>query len=221
MNFNKQVERMVAFMDQEGEERAQEIDAKTEEEFNIFVGQMVQTERLRINNHFQKLEKLVEKQKVIAHSSSVNNARIRILRLKEEVLEDVFNKTREQVIKNLSYTNEYRETMKNLILQACIKMLVPKQHIRVRKNDVHIASDVVTEVAQEYTRLTQLDVSLTVDNKFFLPDSVIGGAEIYDRRGKCKIVNTLQYRLSLIRKLLMPVIRHYLFGINPRRKYFE
>lgn len=50
---------MMAFIEQEANEKAEEIDAKAEEEFNIEKGRLVQQQRLKIMEHFERKEKQV------------------------------------------------------------------------------------------------------------------------------------------------------------------
>ena len=54
---------MMAFIDQEANEKVEEIDAKAEEEFNIEKGRLVQQQRLKIMEYYKKKEKQVELQK--------------------------------------------------------------------------------------------------------------------------------------------------------------
>lgn len=54
---------MMAFIEQEANEKAEEIDAKAEEEFNIEKGRLVQQQRLKIMEYYEKKEKQVELQK--------------------------------------------------------------------------------------------------------------------------------------------------------------
>ena len=58
-NFSPQIKHMMAFIEQEANEKAEEIDAKAEEEFNIEKGRLVQTQRLKIMEHYDKKEKQV------------------------------------------------------------------------------------------------------------------------------------------------------------------
>ena len=51
---------MMAFIEQEATEKAEEIDAKAEEEFNIEKGRLVQQQRLKLMEYFEKKEKDVE-----------------------------------------------------------------------------------------------------------------------------------------------------------------
>lgn len=58
-----QIKHMMAFIEQEANEKAEEIDAKAEEEFNIEKGRLVQQQRLKIMEYFERKEKQVELQK--------------------------------------------------------------------------------------------------------------------------------------------------------------
>jgi len=61
--FLLQIKHMMAFIEQEANEKAEEIDAKAEEEFNIEKGRLVQHQRLKIMEYFERKEKQVELQK--------------------------------------------------------------------------------------------------------------------------------------------------------------
>lgn len=50
----------MAFIEQEANEKAEEIDAKAEEEFNIEKGRLVQQQRLKIMEYYERKEKQVE-----------------------------------------------------------------------------------------------------------------------------------------------------------------
>lgn len=54
---------MMAFIEQEANEKAEEIEAKAEEEFNIEKGRLVQEQRLKIMEFYEKKEKQVELQR--------------------------------------------------------------------------------------------------------------------------------------------------------------
>ena len=58
--YKKKIKHMVAFIEQEANEKAEEIEAKAEEEFNIEKGRLVQEQRLKIIEFFEKKEKQVE-----------------------------------------------------------------------------------------------------------------------------------------------------------------
>jgi V-type H+-transporting ATPase subunit E len=65
---------MMAFIEQEANEKAEEIDAKAEEEFNIEKGRLVQQQRLKIMEYYERKEKQVEllkKMCVLLHTFTI------------------------------------------------------------------------------------------------------------------------------------------------------
>ena len=75
---------MMAFIDQEANEKAEEIDAKAEEEFNIEKGRLVQQQRVKIMEYYERKEKQIELQKKIQNSNLLNQARLRVLKSRED-----------------------------------------------------------------------------------------------------------------------------------------
>ena len=71
-DVQKQIKHMMAFIEQEANEKAEEIDAKAEEEFNIEKGRLVQQQRLKIMEYYERKEKQVELQKKIQSSNMLN-----------------------------------------------------------------------------------------------------------------------------------------------------
>lgn len=63
VDVQKQIKHMMAFIEQEANEKAEEIDAKAEEEFNIEKGRLVQTQRLKIMEYFENKEKQSSRRK--------------------------------------------------------------------------------------------------------------------------------------------------------------
>lgn len=82
--FAIQIQHMMAFIDQEANEKAEEIDAKAEEEFNIEKGRLVQQQRVKIMEYYERKEKQIELQKKIQNSNLLNQARLRVLKARED-----------------------------------------------------------------------------------------------------------------------------------------
>merc|ERR1712018_667600 len=68
-DVQKHIQHMMAFIDQEANEKAEEIDAKAEEEFNIEKGRLVQQQRVKIMEYYERKEKQIELQKKIQNSN--------------------------------------------------------------------------------------------------------------------------------------------------------
>ncbi|XP_006839887.1 PREDICTED: V-type proton ATPase subunit E 1-like [Chrysochloris asiatica] len=86
----KQIKHMMAFIEQEANKKAEEIDAKAEEEFNIEKGRLVQTQRLKIMEYYEKKEKQIEQQKKIQMSNLMNQARLEVLRARDDLISGLY-----------------------------------------------------------------------------------------------------------------------------------
>ncbi|XP_006169740.1 V-type proton ATPase subunit E 1 isoform X2 [Tupaia chinensis] len=88
-DVQKQIKHMMAFTEQEANEKAEEINAKAEEEFNIEKGRLVQTQRLEIMEDYEKKEKQIE-QKKIQMSNLMNQARPEVLRARDDLITGLY-----------------------------------------------------------------------------------------------------------------------------------
>ncbi|XP_028621002.1 V-type proton ATPase subunit E 2 isoform X3 [Grammomys surdaster] len=190
IDVQKQIKHMMAFIEQEASEKAEEIDAKAEEEFNIEKGRLVQTQRLKIMDYFEKKEKQIEQQKKIQLSTMRNQARLTVLRARD-----------------------------NLILEL-LRLLEPVMIVRCRPQDLHLVESAVLRAIPQYMMLCQKHLEVQVDQTEFLASNAAGGVEVYSSDQKIKVSNTLESRLNLAAMQKMPEIRRTLFGDNVNRKFF-
>uniref|UniRef100_A0A2K6Q4X6 ATPase H+ transporting V1 subunit E1 n=1 Tax=Rhinopithecus roxellana TaxID=61622 RepID=A0A2K6Q4X6_RHIRO len=190
-DVQKQIKHMMAFIEQEANEKAEEIDAKAEEEFNIEKGRLVQTQRLKIMEYYEKKEKQIEQQKKIQMSNLMNQARLKVLRARDDLITSVeFLDTCFIVSSNTSHCFLY--------FQAAVQKAIPM-----------------------YKIATKNDVDVQIDQESYLPEDIAGGVEIYNGDRKIKVSNTLESRLDLIAQQMMPEVRGALFGANANRKFLD
>ncbi|CAI6368565.1 unnamed protein product [Macrosiphum euphorbiae] len=220
-DVQKQIKHMMAFIEQEANEKAEEIDAKAEEEFNIEKGRLVQHQRLKIMEYFERKEKQVELQKKIQSSNMLNQARLQTLKVREDHVSDVLDEARKRLVKVTNNPDLYREVLRKLILQAILQLLEKNVTLRVREVDLSVVEELVEEVAAEYKTASNKDVLLKLDTDSFLSAQTCGGIELLAHKNKIKICNTLESRLELIAQQLVPAVRTALFGRNPNRKFAE
>merc|ERR1712127_747481 len=96
-DVQKQIKQMMGFIEQEANEKVEEIDAKAEEEFNIEKGRLVQQQRLKIMEFYERKEKQVELQKKIQSSNLLNQARLKVLQARDEHVANVLNDSKQQL----------------------------------------------------------------------------------------------------------------------------
>jgi len=220
-DVQKQIKHMMAFIEQEANEKAEEIDAKAEEEFNIEKGRLVQQQRLKIMEYYERKEKQVELLKKIQSSNMLNQARLRALKVREDHVRNVLEEARRRLGEVTRNPSKYAEILSSLIVQGLLQLLETNVLVRVREADQKIVESILDAVAAKYKDTTGKEVIMKVDTESFLPPDITGGVELQAQKGRIKIANTLEARLDLIAQQLVPEIRGALFGRNPNRKFAD
>ncbi|NP_001352369.1 V-type proton ATPase subunit E 1a [Danio rerio] len=217
----KQIKHMMAFIDQEASEKAEEIDAKAEEEFNIEKGRLVQTQRLKIMEYYEKKEKQIEQQKKIQMSNLMNQARLKVLKARDDMIKDLLNDARERLATIAKDPNQYQTLLEGLVLQGFYQLLESRVIIRCRKEDVAMVQTAVQKNIPIYKEAVKSNIEVRIDENTFLSPDISGGVEVYNADGRIKASNTLESRLDLLAQQMMPDIRVSLFGANPNRKFTD
>uniref|UniRef100_A0A667YS17 ATPase H+ transporting V1 subunit E1b n=1 Tax=Myripristis murdjan TaxID=586833 RepID=A0A667YS17_9TELE len=239
-DVQKQIKHMMAFIEQEANEKAEEIDAKAEEEFNIEKGRLVQTQRLKIMEYYEKKEKQIEQQKKIQMSNLMNQARLKVLKARDDMISEMLNEARQRLANVAKDPARYQTLLDGLVLQVsnhlgfhiCFtrlmvkdkgfyQLLEPKVTIRCRKQDVQLLQACIQKNIPIYKAAVKNNLEVRIDQDNFLSPDISGGIEIYNGDGKIKVSNTLESRLDLLAQQMMPEIRVALFGANPNRKFMD
>ncbi|EDW54974.1 V-type proton ATPase subunit E [Drosophila sechellia] len=220
-DVQKQIKHMMAFIEQEANEKAEEIDAKAEEEFNIEKGRLVQQQRLKIMEYYEKKEKQVELQKKIQSSNMLNQARLKVLKVREDHVSSVLDDARKRLGEVTKNQSEYETVLTKLIVQGLFQIMEPKVILRCREVDVPLVRNVLPAAVEQYKAQIKQNVELFIDEKDFLSADTCGGVELLALNGRIKVPNTLESRLDLISQQLVPEIRNALFGRNVNRKFTD
>ncbi|KAK3535961.1 hypothetical protein QTP70_021467 [Hemibagrus guttatus] len=220
-DVQKQIKHMMAFIEQEANEKAEEIDAKAEEEFNIEKGRLVQTQRLKIMEYYEKKEKQIEQQKKIQMSNLMNQARLKVLKARDDMIMELLNEARMQLAVIAKDKTQYLTLLEGLILQGFYQLLDSKVIIRCRKDDLAMVEAAVQKNIPIYKETVKSNIEVRIDKDNFLSPDISGGVEVYNVNGKIKVANTLESRLDLLAQQMMPEIRVSLFGANPNRKFMD
>ncbi|CAL8330162.1 unnamed protein product [Boreogadus saida] len=220
-DVQKQIKHMMAFIEQEANEKAEEIDAKAEEEFNIEKGRLVQTQRLKIMEYYEKKEKQIEQQKKIQMSNLMNQARLKVLKARDDMISEMLNEARERLATIAKDPARYPALMDGLLLQGFFQLLEPKVTIRCRKLDVQIVQASIQRSIPAFKEAVKINLEVRIDQDNYLSPDISGGVELYNARGNIKVANTLESRLDLMSQQMMPEVRVALFGKNPNRKFLD
>lgn len=226
---DRQIQQMIAFIKQEAEEKAEEIQVKTDSEYMAEVLSLKASASTQIRQEIadKRKEKLTAKK--IERSARVTQATNRTMAERNVKLNQLKADIKSQLA-SLSADKKYPELVKFLIAQGLLTMMEDVVQVRCRKEDLKIVQEAVKPAIALYqeTALTaagvKLNVAVDVDKAEFLASgpsaghvgpTCAGGVMLLAHGGKIKCSNTLDDRLELAFMKSLPDIRGILFGVRP------
>ncbi|KAG6556836.1 hypothetical protein Mapa_001783 [Marchantia paleacea] len=223
-DVSRQVQQMVHFIRQEAEEKANEIAVSAEEEFNIEKLQLVEAEKKKIRQEYERKEKQVEVRKKIEYSTQLNASRLKVLQAQDDLVRSMKAAAEKQLI-NVSHHHEsYSRLLKDLIVQGLSRLREPSVQLRCRERDFDLVERVLDHAKQQYRVKAKVDTpEVVVDSQKFLPGPpepgkpgpfCTGGVVLASRDGRIVCENTLDARLEISFKQNLPEIRKQLFGVT-------
>ncbi|CAF0745832.1 unnamed protein product [Didymodactylos carnosus] len=218
----KQIQHMIAFIQQEANEKVEEIEAKAEEEFNIEKSRLVSQQRIKIMEYYDKKEKQIELQRKIQHSNLLNQSRLSVLKARDDYIQTLKEEARKQLALLAQDKQKYSTILANLIAQGLFILMESDVQVKCRKQDFELVQSLIPDAVRRYKQeFNNREIKCVIDDKNFLNHDLAGGVELYAQTGKIKVANTIEARLNMIFQQILPEIRRKLFGINEHRKYYD
>ncbi|VDL63529.1 unnamed protein product [Hymenolepis diminuta] len=218
-DVQRQIQRLISFIDQEANTKVEEIDAKAEEEFQIEKARIIQSQRIKIGEFYQKKIKQLELAKKIKDSTLMNAARLKVLVNRDDYIHQLLNEARSRLLVISRDPVQYRTTLDGLITQGLLQLVESNVNLKCRAEDVDLVQSLLPTCIEELKRQTGIDCNVTVNTTSFLPKDCCGGVELYVHHGRICVNNTLDARLEQVADKMMPQIREQLFGVNKNRKF--
>ena len=161
---------MTAFIRQEALEKAREIEIKADEEFAIEKSKLVRQETSAIDSTYAKKTKQASMSQQITRSTLANKTRIKVLSARQEVLDDLFEKTRNKLADSTKDKGKYQEMCKGLILEGLYALNESKVAVRAKKADWDTVKKAIEPAKKEYKEKLHKDVEIVLDEKNPLPN---------------------------------------------------
>ncbi|KAL8103130.1 V-type proton ATPase subunit E-like [Apium graveolens] len=228
VDVSRQIQQMVRFIRQEAEEKANEISVSAEEEFNIEKLQIVEAEKKKIRQEYERKEKQVDVRKKIEYSMQLNASRIKVLQAQDDLVNAMKEAASQELLKvshhdshhhHLHLHHDYQGLMKALVVQCLLRLKEPAVLLRCRKDDIKMLESVLDSAKEEYAKKAKVHQPEIIVDDVHLPPSpsthgpsCSGGIVMASRDGKIVIENTLDARLDVLFRSKLPEIRKHLFG---------
>jgi len=230
---DRQIKQMIAFIRQEAKEKAEEIRQKTDEDKTIEKLSYKAKESKIIRQEFDKLRKDKLTQKKIHRSTKINEARFTVMRKRSDLLIGLKVDILEALCE-VSKHEHYETFLRYCIVEGLTIIMEENVEVICRKEDFEIVGRVMESARQDFIKLVTrevfgngknvpININLTLSQKRFLPphpsperkgESCRGGIELSARRGKIKMMNTVESRLDQAFTDQKPTMRAMLFGIR-------
>jgi len=221
-DVREQLKRMVAFIESEARDKANEIRVRAEEEFQVQKQSIEQTEKQKITKQFERQEKEVEVQRRIAVSNAINQNRLKVLKAREDIVMKLYADAKRQLQTIPQNKADYKKLLQQLVLQALLKLQEPNVLVRVREQDRDLVRDVLAPAAAAYKEKTGVSSSLSIDTTQVLnAQTCAGGVVLMSQDGRIVCDNTLDQRLALAFEKRLPEVRKMLFGASTTRRFLE
>ena len=191
---------MVKFIEQEAEEKANEINIAAEEvrprgsdvrsapapkvsrsvahanaapspslaqEFDVEKRDVVEREKQKIREEYERKESAAEKEKRIEFSTRLNAARLRLLRARDDAVRGILAEARDE-LRDASDKPEYESLLVGLVEQGVAKLQATEAVIRCREVDAEKATAAMRR-AEENAAAAGRELKLTLDTRAHLP----------------------------------------------------
>ncbi|XP_061987724.1 V-type proton ATPase subunit E-like isoform X1 [Populus nigra] len=216
-DVSKQIQQMVRFIRQEAEEKANEILVSAEEEFNIEKLQLVEAEKKKIRQEYERKEKQVQVRKKIEYSMQLNASRIKVLQAQDDVVNSMKDVAGTDLLNVSQHHHRYKHLLKDLIVQSLLRLKEPAVLLRCRKDDHHLVESVLHSAKEEYAEKANVyPPEVIVDHDVYLPPApshhnahgpfCSGGVVLASRDGKIVFENSLDARLDVVFRKKLPEV---------------
>lgn len=228
----RQVQQMCNFIMNEAKDKAQEIEAKALEDFNIEKLKLVQQLKDKIRQEYLKKAKQVEVERSTARSTAINKARLKKITARYQVLQEVVQQTQQRLNTVSNDHAAYSKLLMKLIAQGLLQLLEPQVLIICREVDKKLVQECLSKAAALYSEILKKEagveksvkLSIDPDNKLPPPPSKdvplgsgrcsCGGVKLTNANGRIICDNTLDTRLKLVVQNCAPEIKRILFPVT-------
>jgi len=214
----QQIQHMISFIDQEANEKVDEINTKADEEFEIEKSRIVREKRDKIQARIKKSKSQLEQKKKVEVSQMINKSRLNVLKHRETQIDSVMEEARARLAQIRDDSGNYKKLMLNLLAQGLYSLLEQQVIVQCRQDDRELVQELIGEAVGMYEKATGNNCDVTLHNRNI---DVCGGVVMMNKHKNIRVNNTLDARLNMVHEKMKPEIRVMLFGKNPNRKFLD
>jgi V-type H+-transporting ATPase subunit E len=213
MSSSNKLQHIISYIMQEAADKAEEIAVQTEDAFEAQKAQIVTVEKARLEAEHRKSLVLLEQEKRIAISNCTSEARLTLLRAREELLESLVADAKASVKTLIGDADKYASILADLAVQAHSLLSEPTVHLVLRGSDAKLFRARVHDMLKD--RLPSVEFKVTVEEVLPEEGDCPGGLIAVSVDGKIRVDNTFATRFGQALHALLPDLRAALFADSP------
>jgi len=206
-----QVTHMRDFILHEAREKADEIDAKAEQDYTVEKQRLVEDEKLRIKREYDRKKSNVELETKIANATETNKNKLLVLAAASGQVEETFKETT-NALKSVPKSPTYKDLLVKLIEEGIAALSLQTVKVRCRAEDKAVVQQAISAI-KGGVKISLDDQPLTVDTTVQnIDNQCVGGVLVCSEDGKVVVSQTLNARLQVVYDTALPVFKPKLFN---------
>jgi len=208
----EQVAHMRDFIIHEANEKADEIRAKAEEDYNSEKQTLIEEEKLRLRKDYERRQKNIEQEARIENATQQNKFKLDILKAASSEMDDVFGEALKALEKIPGDAGKYSKLITELVEEGAVKIGQKEVKVRCRAADKAVVQKAISSCGGGI-KATYDDTPFEVDKNVNKVDSkVAGGVMVTSMDGKITVSQSLNARLQIAYDTAFPIVKPLLFS---------
>lgn len=212
MSEERQIQSMIDFIEREAQEKAEELDAAAQEEYDVEKMRLVEAEKAKIRANLEKKKKQVEVERRVTRANHAKSQRLRLMDERAAILDELNAAIKKKILAIVNDKNAYQKLLLDLLRQSLLAIQADSV-IECRKQDEQMVSKAFNEIQTWYQSQSGKSVTLSLNKQSSLDDAEAwGGVVLRSCDGRIVCNNTLSYRARHCFAEQAPTVRYFLFN---------
>lgn len=211
MSEARQIQSMIDFIEREAQEKAEELEAAAQEEYDVEKMRLVEAEKAKIRAMAEKKLKQVDVDRRVARANYSKVQRMRVMEERARTMEKLHEQTRQKIVAMVNNPPQYKPMLVRLIHQSLMSIRTDAV-VQCRKEDEAEVVRNIPELERWYKEKTGATISIQTSKTYLDTAEAWGGVVVKSTDGRVVCNNTLSYRTKTCFDEQLPTVRFHLFN---------
>lgn len=210
MSEARHIQSMIDFIEREALEKAEELDAAAQEEYDVEKMRVVETEKSKIRAAHEKKRAQVDIDCRVSKANFSKAQRMRVMSERAKVMDELYATTRQSILETISNRNTYQGLLIKLIRESLLSIRASVVISCIEEDTKQIAS-LLPQLIDWYQCQMKESIKITLSEDLLSKEEAWGGVMVASLDGRIVCNNTLSHRTKTCFEEQLPTVRYYLF----------